>query len=119
MQMAMVISIRNLLIHNKLGDERNIVISRVGGLIKPSSMKYALFPVSFLHPPHSVYLVMPLNSTNYGLALGLICTTDTQRKTELHVSIEKCQLLWHTQVAEHCTPTSHMKQGGRLPGSHW
>jgi len=56
MQMAMVINIKNLLIHNKLGDERNIVISRVHRLIKPSSTKYALFPVSFLHPPNSILL---------------------------------------------------------------
>lgn len=72
MQMAIVINIRNLLIHNKPGDERNTVISRADRLIKPSSMKYALFPVSFLHPPNSVYLVMPLNSTTYGLLSGLL-----------------------------------------------
>lgn len=55
---------------------------------------------------------MPLSSTNYGLALRFICTTDTQRKTEFHLSIESCRRLWHTQGAEHCTPTSHMEQVG-------
>lgn len=50
--MAMAIKIRNRLLHdNQLDDET--VICRVDRLINASSMKYALFPVSFLQTPSS------------------------------------------------------------------
>lgn len=90
MQMATVIKIRNLFIHNKLGDERNTVISRVDKLIKPSSTKYALFPVSVLHPPSSAYLALPLNSTlNYVQFTGLSVLL-TFKGREFYLYMEKC-----------------------------
>lgn len=59
MQMAMVINMGNLLIHNKQGDERNIGISRVDRLIKPSSMKYAVPGFLSSSPPILPILLCP------------------------------------------------------------
>lgn len=75
--------------------------------------------VPFLYTPSSAYLVLPLNSTpNYGHLTGLSVPLIFKGK-ESSLYIEKCQLFQYIQIAEHCTPTSHMKQGGGLPESHW
>lgn len=42
----------------------------------------------------------------------------TYREREGFTSAAKCQLLQHTHIAEHYTPTHHTKQGGRLPEGH-
>lgn len=87
MQMAMAIKIRNLLLHdNQLDDET--VICRVDRLVNPSSMKYTLFPVSFLQTPSSAYHTMFLNSTPNGLPPGFIRTTDIQRRETGFASVQ-------------------------------
>jgi len=68
---------------------KETVICRVDKLMNPSSMKYALFPVSFLQTPSLAYHVMFLNSTCNGLPSGFICTTDIQRRETGFASVQR------------------------------
>ena len=88
MQITMAIKIRSRLLHdNQLDGEA--VICRVDRLINASSMKYALFPVSFLQTPSSAYHTVFLNPTPNGLPPGFIHTTDIQRRETGFASVQR------------------------------